>query len=70
MGKQPIEIKEPPSIKEVEKFCKKIWSNEKEAEWFRTEEKRTKETIGIGRHRIKRSIIFTEDIAKMEIPKT
>ena len=44
MGKQPIEIKEPPSIKEVEKFCKKIWSNEKEAEWFRTEEKRTKET--------------------------
>ena len=27
MGKQPIEIKEPPFIKEVEKFWKKICSN-------------------------------------------
>ena len=30
MGKQPIGIKEPPSIKEVKKFWKKIWSNEKQ----------------------------------------
>ena len=47
MGKQPIEIKEPHSIKEVEKFWKKIWSNEKEhneeAEWIKIEEERTKE---------------------------
>ena len=28
--KQSIEMKEPPSIKEVQKFWKKIWSNEKE----------------------------------------
>ena len=45
MGKQPIEIKEPPSIKEVEKFCKKIWSNEKEAEWFRAEEKKKRKRL-------------------------
>ena len=48
MGKQAIEIKEPPSLKEVEKFWKKIWSNEKEyneeAEWIKREEERTKET--------------------------
>ena len=48
MGKQPIEIKEPPSIKEVEKFWKKFWSNEKEhneeAEQIKREEERTKET--------------------------
>ena len=48
MGKQPIEIKELPSIKEVEKFWKKILSNEKEhneeAEWIKREEERTKET--------------------------
>ena len=25
-----MKIKEPPSIKEVEEFLKKIWSNEKE----------------------------------------
>ena len=47
-GKQPIEIKEPPSIKEVEKFWKKIWSNEKEhneeAGWIKREEERMKET--------------------------
>ena len=47
MGKQPIEIKEPPSIKEVEKFWKKIWSNEKkhneEAKLIKREEERTKE---------------------------
>ena len=48
MGKQPIEIKEPPSIKEAEKFWKKIWSNEKEqneeAEWIKREEERMKQT--------------------------
>ena len=48
MGKQPIEIKEPPSIKEVEAFWKKISSNEKEnneeAEWTKREEERTRET--------------------------
>ena len=47
MGKQPIEIKEPHSIKEVEKFWKKIWSYEKEhneeAEWIKIEEERTKD---------------------------
>ena len=46
--KQPIKIKEPPSIKEVEKFWKKIWSNEKEdneeTEWIKREEERMKET--------------------------
>ena len=48
MGKQPIKIKEPPSIKEVEKFWKKIWSNEKEhneeAECIKREEERMTET--------------------------
>ena len=48
MGKQPIKIKELPSIKEVKKFWKKIWSNEKEhneeAKWIEREEERTKET--------------------------
>ena len=41
MGQQPIEIKDPPSRKEVEKFLKKIWSNKKEhnekAEWIKRE---------------------------------
>ena len=45
MGKQPIEIKEPPSIKKVEKFWKKVWSNKKEhneeAEWIKREKERT-----------------------------
>ena len=48
MGKQPIKIKELPSIKEIKKFWKKIWSNEKEhneeAKWIKREEERTKET--------------------------
>ena len=48
MGKQPIEIKEPPPIKEVEKFWKRIRSYEKEhneeAEWIKREEERMKET--------------------------
>ena len=48
MGKQPIEIKEPPSINEVDKFWKKIGSNEKEhneeAEWIKREEEKMKET--------------------------
>ena len=48
MGKQPTEIKEPPCIKEVEKFLKKIWSNEtehnEEAEWIKREEERMDET--------------------------
>ena len=48
MGKEPIEIKEPPSIKEVGKFWKNIWSNEKEhnedAEWIKREQEKTKET--------------------------
>ena len=30
MGKEPIKIKELPSIKDVEKFWKKSWCNEKE----------------------------------------
>ena len=48
MGKQPIEIKRPPSIKDVEKSWKKIGSNEKEhnkeAEWIKREEERMKQT--------------------------
>ena len=48
MGKQPVELKEPPSIKEVEEYWKKISSNEKyqneEAEWIKRNEERTKET--------------------------
>ena len=48
MGKEPIEIKEPSSIKDVEKFWKKSWCNEKEhneeAEWIKREEERMKET--------------------------
>ena len=48
MGKQPIEIEEPPSIKEVEKVLEKIWSNKKEnnekAECTKGDEERTKYT--------------------------
>ena len=48
MEKQPIEIKEPPSTKEVEEFWKKIWSNEKErneeAKLIKREEERAGET--------------------------
>ena len=29
MGKQPVELKEPPSIKEVEEYWENISSNEK-----------------------------------------
>ena len=47
MVKYHIKIKEPPPIKEVEKFFKKIWSNEKqhneEAAWIKREEERMKE---------------------------
>ena len=47
-GKQPIGIKKPPSIKEVEKFWQKIWSNKKEhneeAEQIKREEERLKVT--------------------------
>ena len=43
-----MKIKEPPSIKEVEEFLKKIWSNEKEhneeVKWIKREEEGTKET--------------------------
>ena len=48
IGKQPIGIKEPPSIKKVEKFWEKKWSNEKEqneeAEQIKREEERVKAT--------------------------
>ena len=48
MGKEPIKIKEPPSIKELDNFWKKAWSNEKEhneeVEWINREEEKVKET--------------------------
>ena len=49
MIKQPIELKEPLSIKEVKKFWKKIWSNEKEhneeAEWIKREGKKERKKL-------------------------
>ena len=44
MGKQPIEIKETPSIKEVEKFRSNEKEHTEEDEWIKREEERAKET--------------------------
>ena len=46
LGKETIEIKDPPQMQEVETFWKNIWSNKKgfneNAEWITREEARTR----------------------------
>lgn len=45
MGKNQIEVKEPPTLLEIEEFWRKIWEEEKThngtAEWIKKEEERT-----------------------------